>query len=443
MNSYIQFINHASFKLSNGKKSILTDPWYNGSVFNNSWNLIYENNNHEIEAIINDVDFIWISHEHPDHFSIPFFKIFKNLIQKNNIQILFQETYDKRVVNFLKKNEFDVIEVKDNTNFTIDNDFYIKIVKYGIYDSAILFYIDNTKIFNLNDCPIRSERELLKFKKSYGVCDILLSQFSYAAWKGDEKEINKRINAANEKINTLKNQINILKPKVYLPIASLIWFSHIENHFMNDSINKINDLPEKLSDNKINVIVMSPYEKQKINNLTQNINSLDFWEDNYKKIKSFKKNNYTDSITLKELLTNSEIYKLNTFQNNSKILMYCVKILSFNYFFSKISIYLTDINKVYNFDFFKNDYISDQINNYDVKIHSTSLNFIFKNTFGFDTLTVNGLLKVNKNGFKKILYNYGIGNLNNIGISFNIKFIFNYKLIFYIIKLLLRSKKLT
>jgi UDP-MurNAc hydroxylase len=444
MHNYIQFINHASFVVSNGNKSILTDPWYTGSVFNNSWNLLYENRNKDIEKILKNIDYIWISHEHPDHFSIPFFKTFKSIIQKKNIKILFQETYDKRVIKFLKNNNYDVVELKDNLKFIIDDNFQIKIVKYGIYDSAIIFYIDSKKIFNLNDCPIRSKKELVNFNKSYGECDILLSQFSYAAWKGEEKEIEKRISAAKEKINTLNSQIEILQPKFYIPIASLIWFSHIDNFFMNDSINKIVDLPSKILSKKIKIILMSPYEKQIINDLNQSIYSINFWKDKYKEINFFNKNHYISSIQSKDLLENSKVYKNSIFNFNSKFLMKIFKVCSFNYFFSPIKIYLSDLDIIYNFDFFKNDYISNKsINSFDVKFHSSSLNFIFKNLFGFDTLTVNGLFKVNKNGFKKMLYNYGIGNLNNIGIAFDLRFLLDFKLIFYILKLLIRSKKLT
>lgn len=443
MNNYIQFINHASFVVSNGNKSILTDPWYNGSVFNNSWNLLYENDKKDIEEIIESIDYIWISHEHPDHFSIPFFKNFKNIIQKKNIKILFQETYDKRVIKFLKNNKYDVIELKHNSIFFIDNKFQIKIVKYGIYDSAIIFDIESKKIFNLNDCPIRSKKELLNFKKYHGECDILLSQFSYAAWKGEEKEIEKRVSAAKEKINTLNAQIEVLQPKFYIPIASLIWFSHIDNFFMNDSINKIIDLPSKILNKKIKIILMSPYEKHNINNLNQSIDSINFWKEKYRQISSFNKNNYISSIESEYLLNNSKEYKNSIFNFNSKFLMRIFKIFSFSYFFSPIKIYLSDLDVIYNFDFFKNDYISNKnLDSYDVKFHSSSMNFIFKNSFGFDTLTVNGLFKVNKNGFKKMLYNYGIGNLNNIGIAFDFKFLFDYKLILYILKLLIRSKKL-
>jgi L-ascorbate metabolism protein UlaG (beta-lactamase superfamily) len=63
----IKFINHSSILLDSGNHKILCDPWYKGSIFNDGWKLIHESN-----QSINDfdLDFIWYSHEHPDHFSV-------------------------------------------------------------------------------------------------------------------------------------------------------------------------------------------------------------------------------------------------------------------------------------------------------------------------------------------------------------------------------------
>ena len=71
---------------------------------------------------------------------------------------------------------------------------------------------------------------------------------------------------------------------------------------------------------------------------------------------------------------------------------------------------------------------------HDISMSSESLNFIFKNSFGFDTLTVNGCFDLgHKNGFIKTSKILAIENLNNLGIYFDFKIIFNLKIfkIFY------------
>jgi len=78
------------------KTKILYDPWFTGSAFNNGWRLLYEDS-HCLRDLA--YDYIWISHEHPDHFFIP---TLKQLQSKTHF--IYQLTRDKRVVTWLSKN---------------------------------------------------------------------------------------------------------------------------------------------------------------------------------------------------------------------------------------------------------------------------------------------------------------------------------------------------
>ena len=96
----ITLVNHASVLIKGLDKSILTDPWYWGDAFHKGWSLMHENESIEIDALLNEASFIWLSHEHPDHFSIPFFKRYKKKIQERGIKVIFQDTRDQRVRDF-------------------------------------------------------------------------------------------------------------------------------------------------------------------------------------------------------------------------------------------------------------------------------------------------------------------------------------------------------
>ena len=63
----IEFINHACYIVDTGKVRILCDPWLHGQAFDRGWEHLVET-----PVKINDLDYdyIWISHEHPDHFSV-------------------------------------------------------------------------------------------------------------------------------------------------------------------------------------------------------------------------------------------------------------------------------------------------------------------------------------------------------------------------------------
>ena len=110
---------------------------------------------------------------------------------------------------------------------------------------------------------MRDENELKKFRKKYGTFDVLLTQFSYAAWKGGINNKIYRQVAADEKLEVIKTQASVLDCKTVIPFASFVYFSNELNFYMNDSINTPEKVIKFFSDKKINVIVLAPGEFQK------------------------------------------------------------------------------------------------------------------------------------------------------------------------------------
>lgn len=437
----ITFINHASVKFNLKNKTILTDPWYEGAVFHNGWKLIYENKKEEILNHINNLDYIYISHEHPDHFSVNFFldKDYQKILLKNKTKILFQKTLDKRVFSFLKKNDYDVIEIDEHKPYKIDKNLEINIIKFGYIDSALIIKTDEIKILNLNDCPLNEGKEIKTFKKKFGKFDILLSQFSYAAWKGGKENHTYRKEAARKKIDSLKKVSNLLECKHIIPFASHIYFANELNFYMNDEINTPSKVYNLLSSNNI-PIIFKPGETQNLNSLKQDSSSLDFWDIEYKKIKDFENLKYKTTINIEELNKNFFQYKKKIFEINSFFIIKLLSLIKFFNFFQNINIFLVDHKKNYKFSIFSGLQNSDKYY-YDIKLHSESLNFIFKHNFGFDTLTVNGCFESDKNGFTKTVKNFAIGTLNSLGIKVDLKIIFNIKLILFFLNLLANVKK--
>ena len=106
----VTFFNHACFRLSDDKITILCDPYLSGSSFNDGWDLI-------VEGVCVDFDFrkknyIYISHEHPDHFSVKFLRGIPKE-KRHEISIIFQETKDRRLLNFVEGLGFNTIECPD------------------------------------------------------------------------------------------------------------------------------------------------------------------------------------------------------------------------------------------------------------------------------------------------------------------------------------------
>ena len=88
INPKVEFINHASVLITYGNVGLLSDPWYQGDAFHKGWNLLHEFDDNEINILLDRTSHIWISHEHPDHFSISFFKKFGKKIIDKEIEII-------------------------------------------------------------------------------------------------------------------------------------------------------------------------------------------------------------------------------------------------------------------------------------------------------------------------------------------------------------------
>ena len=438
----ITFINHASVLISNQKDAILTDPWYEGDILNNGWKLLYQNKKDFINHTLDNTTYIWISHEHPDHFSVKFFIDYKDKIQSNNIKILFQKTKDRRVVKFLKSKNYDVIELPDNKTFVLNNNFNIHVKRFGFYDSALIVNVDKMKIVNLNDCVFDSDRELSQFAMNEGIADILLTQFSYAAWKGGVNNKNWRIKAANEKLDRILDQAKALNAKVVIPFASFNYFSNNENFYMNETINTPQKVVDKFANenNPFDIVVMQPEEKQNLSEIKQKNDSLKFWESTYSQIKNFPRYSY-ENVQLDDLEINFTQYQSRIFKNNSKWFMRLLSFIPYLNIFKKLNIHLYDLDKTISLCIFNGVNILSENHHYDVKMHSNSLNFIFNNEFGYDTLTANGNFETGRDGFSKLTKALSIGSLNTLGYAFAPSLIFKPEIYLLFLNLLLRVSK--
>ncbi len=435
----IEFINHASVLIKDDNISLLSDPWYEGDVFHKGWNLLYENKSEKICELISRITHIWISHEHPDHFSVFFFKKYADLIIKKNIVILFQKNKDQRVKSFLKKFGFQVLELKYNEKFYLSEKFSVTCFKDGFYDSALLVENGFEKILNLNDCQITNYKKAKDIFNKTGVVDVLLTQFSYASWKGGSKNTKWRIEAARKKIETIKLQISVFEPKFMIPFASFIYFSNNLNFYMNDLVNSTEKIYQELKSFGPDISIMKPYDI--LNSTEYSIeSSINFWEKRLDQIKEKKLNEYR-TIYFEELKNEFYKFRERIISNNSLILMRFFRKIKVFRAFESLSIYLIDLKLCIEMDYIKNIF---RISNEDplLNMHSESLYFIFKNSFGYETLTVNGCFEENKkNGFSIATKTFAVDNLNNLGISFSIKIITKINLLLYFAWNLYKSKR--
>ena len=429
MKTSIRFVNHASILIGEAENGILSDPWYNADAFNKGWNLLYENKEEEILEVIKLTSFIWISHEHPDHFSINFFKKYGQIIKDQGIKILFQKTKDKRVVRFLKGNKFEVIELDFKKWIRLNNNLEILCIKDRDYDSGLLIKLNDEKILNLNDCVVRTKSRANEIKKITGKIDVLLTQFSYAAWKGGKENDSWRKEAALEKLEAIKLQYSCLLPKFVIPFASFCFFSNVENFYLNDFKNTTTKVLKYFSNTNYKIIIMKPGDV--IGGNFENYNTSNankFWATIEKDLPIRNLNKY-EKIEMATLKHYFDIYRKRIISKNDHKLMRILRKLSPIKLFQPIVISLSDLNKKVKFDYLKNTF-HDTEEQAHLEMQSESLAFIFKNSYGFDTLTVNGCFEeLSTGGFSITTKTLALDSFNNNGIYFKIGILFNLKLI--------------
>lgn len=393
----ITWVNHAGYVLSYKNINLLVDPWHSGTSFNDGWKLL--TNTYFPKLLKDKINYIWISHEHPDHFSP---RDIVKLNKNKNIKIIFQKTKDNRVLNFLSQKGFEVVQLNNYEEFKINHNFRVRIIKNDQIDSLSIFEVNKKIIINTNDCVLSEKKlNIICKKTNISHSDILLTQFSYASWIGNPNQNQMRKEASNEKLKQIKSQINYFKPRITIPFASYIYFSHYENKYMNDEITKLEDVKNVINNNGSKALFLFPGTKFTITN-----DDISEFDKDYKKyVKIFSKLKSLKFIRSKKieysiLEINSKKYLHELYKKNGKLIMLIIYYLSLfsksflkkDFFgFSTTLIYLNDIKKYVEFNWrFGLILINKKNISPDVDISSDSLNYIFLYPWGIGSLMING-----------------------------------------------------
>jgi len=413
----ITFLNHASFIIEYNNIKILNDPYLSGSAFNNGWNLLQEFDHKEY---LEDITHICFSHEHPDHFSIPFLKSIDES-KRSKITIIYQETFDKRVKNFCQKLGYRFLEFENLIEKQIKENFSITIGKVPFYDSWINYKVNGKNILNVNDCVIEDPTVAKEIKKTIKEVHTLLTQFSYASYIPENEQKEKALKC----LENIKIQDEILKPNFIIPFASFIYFSNTQNRFMNKNINTIEKTYDYLAKNcKSNPIILAPNEIWNCQ-IKDNKKSLLFWKniyDNLDNLDYYEEKNLYDK---DELIDKSQKYIQKIHEKNNKLIL---KILNKLKIISSINIFITDLNIYLSFNIIDGltEIFGVELDKNYVKMDSNSLAFIFDYEYGLDTLLVNARFQTIKKYKNNLIKSFSIGALNNTGRFIRFRDLFKY-----------------
>jgi UDP-MurNAc hydroxylase len=415
----IEFVNHAAVLISDEQCGLLSDPWLFGDTFHLGWSLLIETPDDEISRLLEKTTHIWLSHEHPDHFSLPFFQRFIEQIRARNIEVIFQKTRDHRVAGYLKSIGIRVVELAPGKRYNLHETFSVWVEPSDIYDSALIAQLGNLRVFNVNDCPLSAPGELARFTKKYGTCDVLLTQFSYAAWNGGKDNTEQRRQMARHKLDTMHKQIEAFRPRSCVLFANFVRFANVMNSCQNDAVNHPDHVMEEQSLSPARLVIMAPGEVQPLNALEQSPDSLGFWRAKYAEIPDMALIEYPVSESVESLTALFADYQKSLLRQNNRLLMHLArKFLAFHPFLPT-TVRLVDLDVSVQVDILGTFSVASDVDiPANIGLHSSSLAFCFKHPFGLDTLFVNGCFdELSSGGFSRFAKCLGIGNLNAIGVS--------------------------
>ena len=226
-NDGVFYIGHASILVRLNNKKFIFDVIKNTNFYNRSWLFFPSQVN---DKRIFDVDGVFVSHIHGDHYDPDLLK----QIQRKNIPIYILDGRPG-FNRDLKSKKINVIKIPVNKKFYIDKNIWVNgcLHEYNDIDSSLIISNDNLSVYHGNDNFI-TEKTLVPFKKEVGKVDVACIPFAFIHFypyllKSLEKKANRKEakRLENQFMNYGIKQAKILKPDLIIPFGSNLF--HLDN----------------------------------------------------------------------------------------------------------------------------------------------------------------------------------------------------------------------
>lgn len=242
----VTYLESAAILIEDGDAAVLCDPWLLDGAYYGSW-AHYPEPDFEPEEF-DDVDYIYISHIHPDHFD-------PDTLERmdTDIPVLIHDYRWDYLRDAIAELGFEVIELPHGQRTHLTEDVHINILaadgcdpeRCGNYfgctwydtdaetpgstqvDSMAVIDNGTETVVNTNDVPFSiAEPVCTDVKREYGEVDLLCHQYSAAQFYpqavtnySHEKKIRERDRVIREKHERALDFIDIFEPNYYMPFA--------------------------------------------------------------------------------------------------------------------------------------------------------------------------------------------------------------------------------
>jgi UDP-MurNAc hydroxylase len=264
-NMDIKFLGQAGLLITGKNCKLLCDPWFSKTGgFLARWHQ-FPSNEHIDKALFNDIDYLYVSHEHHDHFDEFFLKTLPKdtkIIIANYLTKDFKKSFEELgFTNIEELNDWEEKKLADNFEVTIVTD-------PGKYkeDSTLFVKADGYNILNKNDCYL-SQEYMEKFS-NIGI-DLLFTQFSGAIWfpmvyQYNSETKQKAVQSVLTRLeNNFVNIVNTINSKYVIPSAGPPCFleddcfdyNFVENAIFPDQSDFLPKIEQKILKSKFNTMI--------------------------------------------------------------------------------------------------------------------------------------------------------------------------------------------
>ncbi len=245
----LTFLGHAGFMYETESEILFMDPWMSKTgAFDSSWFQFPSNHllGDKVREIIAKTDkeiYIYISHEHKDHFDVPYLKSLE-ISKINFITPKFRRDHVASVLNELNPKsvhtpvDTELVHIGNlEVRLFLDDQEIVRDSALGLYDKDADF-----TFLNLNDCKVYDRvDELIEIYKKFNIftCQFSGAVFHPVCYDYPEKKYSEISESkVFGKFGSVKNIIDKFKPELYIPAAGPPVF--LDPHLVSINYQEVN-----------------------------------------------------------------------------------------------------------------------------------------------------------------------------------------------------------
>jgi Beta-lactamase superfamily domain len=254
----LTYLAHASFLVESGGVKLVTDPWLDGPTYLHAWWHFPEPAARG--ADLASVDYVYLTHEHVDHFHEPTLRALPR-----STPILIGRFLKPRFADKLSALGFsDVRELPHGREVALGERLRVTSYQYRADDTALVLSDGSATVFNFNDCLLRA-RSLEQVLTRHGAPDLLAMSFANAEAYPIVYDFDDPLERADwddaSRFDGFLDKVRRVSPRAFVPFASMFCFLSDELFAINERIVSPAGLIERAGEAGAAALAMNPGDR--------------------------------------------------------------------------------------------------------------------------------------------------------------------------------------